>query len=123
MKELFLFGVWNNFLIFCVIITVLSIIGLIISLVICGAESGKYGDKDGAKYSAKVAKFMAFILVISSIFCMLPSTKQLWEVRLDLIKLELSKKENVEAGVDQIKLLAKELECKYLNVCEKKEGK
>ncbi len=57
-------------------------------------------------------------LVAAIALACIPTTSQLWQVRIDLLKLQLASPENVQAGAEHIAQLAKDLECKYLAHCE-----
>lgn len=63
----------------------------------------------------------AFVLFV---FTLLPDVNDIWKVRVGLIKLELTDKTNIQAGVEAIERIGKKLECKYIGGCEdKKETK
>lgn len=55
--------------------------------------------------------------IISSFIACIPSVKDLWEVRIGLIKYHLASPENIQAGVEAIGRIGHKLECKYLG-CE-----
>lgn len=62
-----------------------------------------------------VRKWAVPMMIISALLAIVPSPSQLWEARINLIKLELASPENVKASVERINEISKALECKYLN--------
>lgn len=69
----------------------------------------------------KIAKVSIPLFIICCLLSCIPDVDELWHVRVAMIKLTLASPENVKLGVDHIDLIAKNLECKYLNECPKKE--
>jgi hypothetical protein len=63
------------------------------------------------------------IFVITLSLGLIPTVDQMFKIRIGLLKLELTNKENVQVGVDEIGKIAKKLECKYLGCEEKKKEK
>lgn len=63
----------------------------------------------------------AIALLIAAPLMPIPGPENLWELRLSLVKLELSSPENVQKGTEEISRIAKALECKHLGTnCETK---
>lgn len=71
-----------------------------------------------AEVWTKLRKISVIILIVTGPVTIIPSLKDLWEVRIALIKLELSSPENVKRGAEEIGRIAKKLECKYLGCNE-----
>lgn len=65
----------------------------------------------------KNRKKLILFFVVCLCFSLLPSTEDIWKVRIGLIKFQLASPENIKKGTDEIAVIAKKLECKYLG-CE-----
>jgi len=50
------------------------------------------------------------------LFC-IPRSGDLWEVRVNLIKLNIASPDNIKQGVARVNEVAGEMECKYLDKC------
>ena len=92
---------------------VIAPIVLILALVASGERSGE----NVARISYKVFKGLMVTLGLALFFSLVPSTDQLFRIRLNLIKFELASPDNVKKGTEEIANIAKKLECKYLG-CE-----
>jgi hypothetical protein len=66
-----------------------------------------------------LAKFGAITAVSSWLAFCLPRTGDMWEVRVDLIKLAVASPENIKLGIGRVNQIADEMECKYTgNKCQ-----
>lgn len=74
-------------------------------------------------WAARVFKTTLSITLLVLPICCLPSSDNLWRVRVNMVKLQLASPENIEGGVKHIDELAKDLECRYLAHCPKEEKK
>jgi hypothetical protein len=62
------------------------------------------------------------IWVLFVLISLTPSIKEIWEVRIALIKYQLASPENIAKSTEEISRIAKKLECEYLG-CKDEESK
>lgn len=100
----------------------LATTGMFVATIISvDGDTRERGREDAAKFAqmAKAASVrwllpaFGFFFVLS----MIPTTDQMFHIRLNLIKFELASPDNVRKGTEEIANIAKKLECKYLG-CE-----
>ena len=79
-------------------------------------------DGDGPIFIRPMGK-VAAISVGMMLLTTIPTPDRLWEIRIALLKLDLSSPENVKAVGGRVDEIVKALECKHLNVNCPKEAK
>lgn len=88
-----------------------------------------YGDADNEEEKGRIVAMKKYpitllaIALVAGILTALPTARDLWEVRIDLIKFELASPEHMKAGKEEITRIAHKLECKYLGGCDDEEKK
>lgn len=70
-----------------------------------------------ANRALRLIKNVGIVIVCLLPSFLIPSSKQLWEARINLIKFNLASKENITQTTETIERIGKKLECKYLK-CE-----
>lgn len=118
----FWLAVWNNVHVPMIIITVLAGLGVLAGLCALFGWMDAY-DEGALKFAKRAISYCTAPFFAGLLLCFLPTSSDLWRVRIDMIKLQLASPENVQAGVEHIDQVAKALECKYLdtNCPEKKQ--
>jgi hypothetical protein len=84
-------------------------------------EAHSYDRDEGHHKRLQWLRSKIWVAVVLSLLCCVPSVEDIWKARIALIELRLSSPQNVQAGVDTVQRLAKELECEYLHKCPKEE--
>jgi hypothetical protein len=74
----------------------------------------------GKNLIIKRIKFTILLMCLSLPLACIPEPKDVWEMRISLIKFNLASPENIQKGADEIARIGKKLECKYLGCEEKK---
>lgn len=99
---------------------VFSFILLLLLCMIYGIESsGPFADSKNLSIIKKGIKYSLTVLLICLPVCLMPTPEELFKIRLSMLKLELTNKENVSLAVEEINRIATKLECKYLGCKEK----
>lgn len=101
-------------------IGIICIVMLAFAVSVLGNAIEQYGEesKKMKAFSIKLFKYFGITGFICFIVVSIPNVKDLWEVRIGLIKLELASPENIQKGSEEIIRLGKKLECKYLGCTE-----
>lgn len=99
------------FLVFAILMSVAAIL-IFIALLIGDIPLGEH-----AKFKRLFKNLTALSVLLCISFC-LPRSSDLWEVRVNLIKLNIASPDNVKQGVARINEVAAEMECKYLDKCK-----
>ncbi len=63
------------------------------------------------------------VFIPACLISMVPSPKNIWEMRIALIKFNLASPQNVQMAADKIVEIGHKLECKYIGCEEPKEKK
>ena len=116
----FMLGFFNNLQVF---LQVMAIIGAMATAALAmGASINAEFSKEtfiGNLQRYKAPQVIG-VSVVCGILACLPNTKDIWRVRIDLVKLELSSPQNLSKAAETIERIGAKLECKYLG-CSKEE--
>lgn len=75
---------------------------------------------NGDDWKKHWSKKIFITTLLCGLICVVPDVDDLWRIRISLIKLELSSKENIQKASETIERIGTKLECKYLGCEEKK---
>jgi hypothetical protein len=116
----FFLAYWGNIRIFAILVSGLLAVMSAWMLVGRSLENdAKFKEgrfQDIQKMISKPIPGMFVLILISALLAALPSAKDLWEVRIAMLKWNLASPENIQKGVDHIDLIAKTLECRYTGI-------
>lgn len=82
-----------------------------------------YDNKENTLILKKSLKIAIFFFIVCLSLALIPTMDQLFKIRIGLIKLELTNRENVQLSIDEIGRVAHKLECKYLGCKENEKEK
>lgn len=83
-----------------------------------------FADLEGLNVLPKIRKMRNRLILpfmISIILACVPNSKDLWRVRIDLLKFGLASPENISKASGEIERIGHKLECKYVG-CEENKG-
>ena len=102
------------------VIVILACVGALAILI---GIVGRFIMSDGETFWVKPMGKVAVVSLGLMLLTTIPTPDQLWEIRIALLKLDLSSPENVKAVGGRVDEIVKALECKHLNVNCPKEAK
>lgn len=108
-----IFAIIGNIQSFCETLLILYAVAFVVSM-IAKATAFEVDDQKTADYYFKKVHSKWPIATICFLLLLIPTTKQILKIRIDLVAIELSKPENIKKSTEEIARIAKELECKYL---------
>lgn len=109
----------------------LAVISLLLAAAAIAIHSSIETDKILEKDDSPIPKTLLYVALVFGctfwmciLFTLVPSPKDLWEVRIGLLKYNVVSQENIEKfvreGMPAIERITKKLECQYLGCEEKK---